>query len=177
MNTGQTLHYWAGVAYRYLIILLLISLVVSELCPGQSSTYKSEQRANTLKLGKEQLRFFWNVLLNVIYKSTHFLVDIFFEVPKVCRGQFKVLKYKSKINNLPLISYILTITPLSAKVPVFNYRFLQWFLYLSHYFAISFAMLICLVYLTHCKIGDRYKSIKIQTLHLCLILCKYNIVH
>jgi hypothetical protein len=51
---------------------LLISLVVSELYPGQ---IKNEKRAITKKLGKAELQFLCNaLLLTEIYLSTKFLV-------------------------------------------------------------------------------------------------------
>jgi hypothetical protein len=63
--------------YVYLQSFILISLIVSELCPGQSSKCKNEQRAPTSKLGKADLWFLYNaLLLNEIYLHTKFHVDI-----------------------------------------------------------------------------------------------------
>jgi hypothetical protein len=55
----------------------MISLTVSELCPGQNSKCKNEQRAITPKLDKAVFRFFSiAVLSNEIYLPTKFHVDI-----------------------------------------------------------------------------------------------------
>jgi hypothetical protein len=55
---------------------MLISLIVLELCPGQSLKCKNEQMAIIPKLGKAELRLFRiALLLNEIYLSTIFLVD------------------------------------------------------------------------------------------------------
>jgi hypothetical protein len=56
---------------------MLISLIVLELCPEQSSKCKNEQRAITPKLGKTEICFFGNALLfNEIFLPTKFRVDI-----------------------------------------------------------------------------------------------------
>jgi hypothetical protein len=55
---------------------ILISLIVSELCPGQSSKGKNEQRAITQKLGKAELGFLNTAHLpNNIYLPTKFHDD------------------------------------------------------------------------------------------------------
>jgi len=60
----------------YLHSFLLIPYVVLELCPGQSSKCKNEQRATTPKLGKAELWFrCTTLLLNEIYQPTKCLVD------------------------------------------------------------------------------------------------------
>jgi hypothetical protein len=50
--------------------------VVSELCPGQCSKCKNEQKAITPKLSKAEFRFFCTALLfNEINLPTPFVVD------------------------------------------------------------------------------------------------------
>jgi hypothetical protein len=56
---------------------MLISVIVLELYPGQSSKYKNEQRAITPKLGKTELWFLCTVhLLNEMYLPTKLHVGI-----------------------------------------------------------------------------------------------------
>jgi len=72
------LRHFYSVRSIYLQSFLLISLVVSELCPGQSSKCKNEQKAIIPELGKADLWFLCTALpLNDIYLPTTFLVDTF----------------------------------------------------------------------------------------------------
>jgi hypothetical protein len=68
---------------------MLITLIVLELCPGQSSKCKNKQRAIIHKLGKTELWFLSTAhLLNEIYLPTRFHVDT-----SCC---FKVMSRKRK---------------------------------------------------------------------------------
>jgi hypothetical protein len=62
----------------YLQSSMLITLIVLEICPGQSSKCKNKQRAIIQKLGKTELRFLYTAhLLNEIYLPTKFYVETF----------------------------------------------------------------------------------------------------
>jgi len=61
----------------YLLSFSLIPVVVSELCPGQRSKCKNEQRAITPKLGKAELWFLITaLLLNKIYLPSFLLIIV-----------------------------------------------------------------------------------------------------
>ena len=84
------LHFYC-VKYMYLQNLKLISLLVPELCPGQSSKCKNEQRAITPKLGNAELQFFCIALIfNEIYLPTKCLVDITCNFRVMSWTKFKV---------------------------------------------------------------------------------------
>jgi hypothetical protein len=54
-----------------------ISLIILELCPGQSSKSKNKRKTVTPKLGKEELRLLPSAHLpSEIYQPTQFHIDI-----------------------------------------------------------------------------------------------------
>jgi hypothetical protein len=72
---------------------MLISLIVLELCPGQSSKCKNEQRAITPKLDKTELWFFCTALpVNEIYLPTKIHVNISYSLKLMSQTKFKWLE-------------------------------------------------------------------------------------
>jgi len=88
---GQLLHFYS-VRYIYLQSFLLIPCVVSQLCPGQCSKCKNEQKAIIKIFSKEELQFLCNaLLLNEIYLLTQLLL-IPYVVSGLCPGQSSTCK-------------------------------------------------------------------------------------
>jgi hypothetical protein len=72
---------------------MLISLIVLELCPGQSPKCKNEQRAIIQKLDKAELRLLCTAhQLNEIYLPIKFHIDTSYSFRVMSRKMFKVQK-------------------------------------------------------------------------------------
>jgi hypothetical protein len=103
MNKGQLFQNKAGQSYGsltmhfysmrsiYLQSFMLISLILLELCPGQSSKCKNKQRVIIQKIGMAELRFLCTAhLLNEIYLPTKFHVDNYYSFRVMSRTKFIV---------------------------------------------------------------------------------------
>jgi hypothetical protein len=76
---------------------MMISLIVLESCPGQSSKCKNKQRAIIKKIGKAELRFVCTAqLFNEIYLPTQFNDDISysFRVSSKCKNEQRAITRK-----------------------------------------------------------------------------------
>jgi hypothetical protein len=111
---------------------MLISLIILELCPGQSSKFQNEQRKITPKLGKTELWFFNNALLrNEISLPTKFHVDISYTFKIMSRTKFKVLtwtKGNNSKNRQGRVTVLMHCTPTQWNLS--NYKVSCWYLLL-----------------------------------------------
>jgi hypothetical protein len=85
---------------------VLISLIILELCPGQFSKFKNEQKAITPTLCKAELRFVCTTHLHIeIYLPTKFHVDISYSFTVMCRTRFSKRGDNSKKSKTELWSF------------------------------------------------------------------------